>query len=307
MNEEKEYNKLMIRWLEGDLQGEELSEFEASPQFQHYKKIIDTADKLSYPTLDETAAFDNIQERITSSRKNTTVPKVMPLRRWILGVAAILVLGFAVLQIIPKPIDITAGVGQYVSHTLPDGSEVNLNGNSSIQYNKDFDQNRILELNGEAFFEVKKGQSFVVETPGGSVSVLGTSFNVFSRSEIFIVSCKTGKVKVQSKKHSAILEAGEQIQINEESTIGKQTISDDSIASWLDGTSYFSDSRLEEVILSMESHYTTKVTLPEHFKNKRFTGSYVHNDIEKALKMVFSPMGISYSYSESGEVLFTDK
>ena len=71
MNTKKEYNEQMIRWLEGELQGKELSEFEASSEFQEYKKIIDATDELNYPKMDESAVFDTIQNRITNNRKKT--------------------------------------------------------------------------------------------------------------------------------------------------------------------------------------------------------------------------------------------
>ena len=307
MNEANKFDEQLIRWLEGDLKGEELSVFEASPGFKEYQKIIDTTNEIEYPVMDENAVFAKIQERIPTAQKDQKPTQVFTLQRVILSIAAVLVLGFAVVNLLPSTVDVTAGVGQYVSHTLPDGSEVNLNGNSSIEYTKSFSKDRALTLEGEAFFDVKKGQSFVVQTSKGSVSVLGTSFNVFSRNDILIVACKTGKVKVETDEHSAILEKGERIHIIEENTTGKENFAVENIGSWLDGTSYFSNARLEEVILSMRSHYEIELDLPSQFRNKRFTGSFVHNDIEKALKMVFSPMGISYSYGESGEVLFTDK
>ena len=44
---------------------------------------------------------------------------------------------------------------------------------------KRFTDERIIQLRGEAFFEVEKGSRFVVQTGKGAVEVLGTSFNVF--------------------------------------------------------------------------------------------------------------------------------
>lgn len=74
--------------------------------------------------------------------------------------------------------------GQKSKIFLSDGSIVWLNANSSISYYKHFsDSARIISLNGEAFFEVKKDtlNPFIVKTKGVNIKVLGTQFNVNSR------------------------------------------------------------------------------------------------------------------------------
>ena len=72
-----------------------------------------------------------------------------------------------------------------------------LNSKSTITFNKhNWDTNRTLELNGEAFFDVEKGNTFTVKTSQGNVSVLGTEFNVNASVDFFRVSCYEGKVKV---------------------------------------------------------------------------------------------------------------
>ena len=68
-----------------------------------------------------------------------------------------------------------------------------LNELSQLEYNASkWDENRSLELKGEAFFDVEKGKRFDVTTEFGNVSVLGTEFNVLSRDSIFKVSCYEG-------------------------------------------------------------------------------------------------------------------
>ncbi|MBL1409814.1 FecR family protein [Sphingobacterium faecale] len=74
--------------------------------------------------------------------------------------------------------------GQY-QVVLPDGSHVWLNAASSIRYPTRFSKDvRRVELEGEAYFEVKKGQvPFVVSTAGPEIRVLGTAFNVMAYSD----------------------------------------------------------------------------------------------------------------------------
>jgi len=61
-----------------------------------------------------------------------------------------------------------------------------LNSKSTISFNKtDWKNNRQLTLDGEAYFKVEKGSTFTVNTNNGSVTVLGTQFNVNSTRRFF--------------------------------------------------------------------------------------------------------------------------
>ena len=62
---------------------------------------------------------------------------------------------------------------------LPDGSKVTLNRHSQLSYPETFNKERIVKLNGEAYFEVNKtGHPFTVSTQGMQIEVLGTTFNI---------------------------------------------------------------------------------------------------------------------------------
>ncbi len=58
------------------------------------------------------------------------------------------------------------GSNEQLAFVLPDKSEVKLNENSSVEYNKFlFYFNRNISMKGEAYYIVTKGQKFTVETP----------------------------------------------------------------------------------------------------------------------------------------------
>jgi len=83
---------------------------------------------------------------------------------------------------------------------LPDGSMAYLNNNSSIEYDKNFDQ-RIVKQDGEVFFDVKKGISpFIVKTGLGEIRVLGTKFNVRSENKELEVEVQEGTVELKVNK-----------------------------------------------------------------------------------------------------------
>lgn len=83
---------------------------------------------------------------------------------------------------------------------FPDGSKAYVNKNSSLKYNKSFEQ-RIVTQKGEVFYSVTKGTSpFIVKTETGDITVLGTEFNVKSSSNQLEVEVEKGVVEIKASK-----------------------------------------------------------------------------------------------------------
>jgi ferric-dicitrate binding protein FerR (iron transport regulator) len=92
---------------------------------------------------------------------------------------------------------------------LPDGSVAYLNNNSSIEFDKNFDQ-RIVKQDGEVFFDVRKGESpFIVRTGLGEIRVLGTKFNVRSDNNELEVEVQEGTVELKINKFIKKVERGQ--------------------------------------------------------------------------------------------------
>ncbi|NOQ25888.1 MAG: hypothetical protein GQ564_11045 [Bacteroidales bacterium] len=92
---------------------------------------------------------------------------------------------------------------------LPDGSTAYLNNNSSIKYNKYFDE-RIIEQKGEVFFEVTKGTApFIVKTEVGEIQVLGTKFNVKSSNKELDVEVEEGIIELKINKFIKEIKKGQ--------------------------------------------------------------------------------------------------
>ena len=91
--------------------------------------------------------------------------------------------------------------------SLPDGTSVTLNHYSTLTYPERFKtDNREVELNGEAYFEVSKDKKhpFIVQTDAVDVRVLGTHFNVdaYRDSRDVRTTLLTGSVAVSNKSNS---------------------------------------------------------------------------------------------------------
>lgn len=80
---------------------------------------------------------------------------------------------------------------------LPDGSEILLAPNSSVDYNSlIWPLQRSVDFSGEGFFTIQKGKPFIVHAQQGTIEVLGTKFTVWSDDDDLFVHCSSGRVKV---------------------------------------------------------------------------------------------------------------
>lgn len=186
--------------------------------------------------------------------------------------------------------------------TLPDGSQVDLNYESSLRFPDVFEGGiRKVELIGEAFFDVKPhdDQPFIVVTGEIETIVLGTTFNIRSQLDDLEtdVSLVTGKVQVNYSGRaeeiaSFELSPGEQLSVDRQSkTIEKRPFDVQRVTAWKDGIILFRDAGFEEFIDQLERWYGVNFqiygTAPNYWK---VNGRYQNEKLEDILS------GLSFVY-----------
>lgn len=190
-------------------------------------------------------------------------------------------------------------------YELPDGSKVTLNAQSSVFYEpQEWLRARHVELQGEGFFEVKKGTPFIVKTPYGSVRVLGTSFNVDARKSRFAVACYTGSVHVAAGSRSQVLSAGERV-IATGNVLNIDNFDQDKEAAWREGMHYFESANLQMVFEELERQFEVKVKLPKNLTNREYTGFFESGDLNAALEAICWPMDLGFEVN-GGKVIISD-
>ena len=205
---------------------------------------------------------------------------------------------------------ISAAMGEHASLTLPDGSAVYLNADSKVSYKPLlWFAGRDVKLTGEAFFEVEKGRSFSVKCDAGSVEVLGTKFNVFSRDDKFDVVCTSGSVKVALKgaeTDAIIIGAGESVKEGIGKKLRKADISDGQYTPlWMERRFSFNSAPLTDVLKEIERQYNVSIknNAPH---NLLYTGSFTSDTkIDELLEIVTLPF--SLSVQRDGEREYTVK
>ena len=295
-----ENDNLIEDWLAQETSQEERDELE---------RIIRMTENLSVPEItSKENAWDklvsNIEEQ-PSAQERVMIPQKTKPSTWLIwtsSVAAALVIGyFTLFNNVNSEVTFNTLTAEMATQVLPDNSEVTLNAGTTLSYDQDsWSEARSLSLDGEAFFEVQEGTTFTVNTSNGSVTVLGTSFNVFSREDDLTVQCFTGKVRVDANGESVTLTPNQSAAIDAQS--GRLTVQDfnpETTATWRNGEFYFDAVALSEVIAELERQFNIKVEISADISNRFYTGFFSTQSLTEALQLVFVPMGLNSTISGS--------
>jgi transmembrane sensor len=184
--------------------------------------------------------------------------------------------------------------GQKSSITLRDGTVVWLNSGSSISYWTDYNENiRLIELEGQAFFEVFKDETkpFLVKCRGLKIEALGTSFDVNAYNDAPIqVSLLAGSVKLttpwyEQSTDNLILNPGEYSVIGANNKfIEKGSFNPYEILSWKEGRLIFDGATIEEILPKLELWYGVKISNELTFnKQKPYSSTFLKENLDNIL------------------------
>lgn len=281
----------LARWTSGELSEAELAEWKASPEYIEYMRILDTSAALELPaTRDEADMWEALSAKVQEAPViSMTKTKKIAMPRWVYAAAAAVALMFALFIYLPQKTTHQTLAAQTETISLPDGSIVHLHASSRISYEDDWEDERSLNLEGEAFFEVKKGSKFTVNTQQGTVEVLGTSFNIKSRKEAFSTTCYTGKVRVatygtQSEK---ILTPGLATKLDGEGELNQVELElNGTSPGWMKGKYRFRNDRLVDIISEFERIFDAKIDLEieDDRKNSKHNFTILSNDLKTELE-----------------------
>ncbi|WP_375445106.1 FecR family protein [uncultured Fibrella sp.] len=197
--------------------------------------------------------------------------------------------------------------GETRTLVLPDGSTVQLNGNSTLTYRDDWadGQAREVWLDGEGFFVVTKkavsGQrvKFITHTPGLDVQVLGTQFNVNSRRGQTDVTLVEGKVELirpgDTKARVLELHPGQVATARPgiEQVALKETAPEIQTA-WTQKQFIFDKTPLRAVAQQLSDAYgLTLVFDEETLADRQFTGNLSSQDVETLLTTLAATFDLS--------------
>ncbi len=183
------------------------------------------------------------------------------------------------------------GPGETQLVLLPDSSTVRLGPNSRLSV-EGYSDDRRLTLLGEGLFQVAKGSPFTVETPEGTIAVLGTSFDVDATAGQLTVACRTGRVRVTRAASARVLSATEAT--HSEGAVLTEVRTLDLWAESNDATVIrFYDARLAHVLARLESYYDRQVAVPAEAGERRLDVALPTDDFQQAISNLDYILGVS--------------
>ena len=261
-------DELLIAYFKGEVSDEETQRItewiEAEIEHQRYYQQLCRLFEMSYWIEDMPE-----QTEVALPQK----AKILPWKHYAISfmkVAAIFVLGFALHFFLNRQTTTThhelqhqihVPTGQHVEIMLADGSKVWLNSGSTLTFPSKFNgKKRLVELDGEGFFEVKsdKEHPFIVSTSKYQVKAVGTSFNVYDYQDSpqFEAALLNGKVEVttNAKKSSAVILTPNQRAALCQGVLKVKPIENTNNYLWRKGILYFNEPLLE-VFDKLQEYY----------------------------------------------------
>jgi transmembrane sensor len=250
-----------------------------------------------------------------------TMPSLRARRRWnMLGIASVTLAAAAavalavwLVQPAPQIESIASAIAQRSTHTLADGTRVDLNANTSLRFENNPTERRV-QLTGEAVFQVVKDATrpFIVETPAGSVRVTGTTFGVSAEptNQIFEVTVVEGSVQVRAGvagggrpgAEPIPLGAGEQLLARTDGVAVKAlspAALEDALA-WRQGLAVFNDVSLRDAAARFARYHGRQIIVDPAIAQERVGGRYSLDDLSGFLAGMESALGIDLKSDQNG-------
>ena len=208
---------------------------------------------------------------------------------------------------------------QIVRDTLPDGSIVTLNQNSSLKYSRYLiGKSREAVMTGEVFYKIAKehGVPFRVKFGGYGVEVVGTSFNIKTGREVSVVSVFEGIVKVlrengllHKNTSELMLRKNEKVILNQDKSskpLKVQKANINTIA-WERGAFIFEGTSLEEVARDLSEYYHINITVKnDSLKHLKLNAKLETNDLNMILKVLSLTFDLKIDQEGNSYLLYSE-
>lgn len=312
----------MVKYLLGEASADEVQEVQEwmtgdaanRNYFDHFTLIWEASKQMAATsTVDENKAWERFQQRVKNGGKKTQVVKMK--NTWLKVAAVIfLVMAGAITYLLFQQKDTThqliaQATLEVLTDTLPDGSVVTLNKESSLTYPSTFKgDSRSVALQGEAFFNVTPDRShpFTIKINDVQVTVVGTSFNIKSRKGQTEVIVETGIVRVSRYGSAVELKPGEKVHIAtaDSSAIIKEEVSDKLYNYYRTKEFVCDDTPLWKLVNVLNDAYDAHIVIGrEDLKNLRLTSPFYNESLEQVLEVISITFNIKVTRKASEIIL----
>lgn len=303
-----EEEKQLLEWFRGAHSKEEMQAF--------YQRKWEEASGHQLSAEVQGRMFHAVKSRMKTKTDERAEKLILPRKRngkkWLSYAAAILLcIGLGIgsdflmryaSRPTPKDYIVSADKGQRASLVLPDGTKVWLNSHSQITYNTEYgSKERIVNLSGEAYFEVAKDKKhrFVVKAGELEVEALGTIFNVkaYEEDKELTATLFEGSIRAVAGNESAILTPDQHACFNKASK--RLRVEHPANASynrmWRNDELAFEGETLADIAVLLNRMYNIQVDFKsEKIKQYRFSGVIKNNSLDNVFEVISLTAPILY-------------
>lgn len=264
----------------------------------------------------------NIIEFLRQTKKSCVFHKKFLLGSMIASLFLLLSISF-IIQIFINEGRYQTAIGEQKTVTLADGSTVKLNTNTIITIDfSDLNRSVILDQ-GQAYFIVAKNpkRPFIVNFDSGSVTAIGTEFEVYNKGQEVVVSLVEGKVKVRPNQMKVNtthpdfeeivmvaddnLATGAQIRLSKEHMSTVTETDNKLINAWQKEQLIFRKASLEYVISEINRYSHQRIILAQpSLRNKIISGVFPI-DSAAAIGIISKYFDLTKSINDNDEIILT--
>lgn len=205
-------------------------------------------------------------------------------------------------------------IGQQKTQSLPDGSLLAVNVDSSVSYAFGVDRRLIKISNGEAAFTVKAdvARPFIVDAGDYQIRAVGTIFNVKKRDREIEVAVSEGKVEICSATGDVLtsLAAGQILRFPSDRSdlkfdgLTPTSIPPAQISEWRMRVVTYENATVEEVVTDFNRYFNHSLAVEgQALRDRRITVRLQVEQREKAIALLAAMLNVDVRQTSDGEVL----
>lgn len=312
----------LARYLSGEADAAERKAMEAwaaerpenTAELERMRAIWELSTEAAMPAVDVDKAWARLEARIAEASRSGG-GRVLPLQsprtvfRWLAAAAVLTGLFFGVRSWFNQRPEEFMASNEHVRTVLQDNSSVVLSPGSRV--NVRMNDDRHIDLNGEAYFEVQRDveRPFVVEAGDVTVTVLGTAFEVsaFDTSSSVLVRVRHGKVRVVTEGDSVILEAGGYARFNKTAHLLERLAAPPAEV-FGDRIIQFNEAPMTAVVEQLQKLFNVKVLLAnEELKGCTLTATFEDEPVDYILRVIADTYRLTLTQGAPGTYVLDGK
>ena len=287
-------NELMLKFLSDTATAEEREAMEAwmadseenAKYIEQLKSLWANAESFSLlDSIDLDQNWQGVQSKVNQQKAGNS--KIF----WRIAAAVVFIVSasFLAKSLLYSPSEQLSITAQEQSDfTLPDGSVVTLKKGATLKYPEEFEDERRVTFEGEAFFDVVSNpqKPFIINADDTETVVLGTSFNLKTATshtgfELVLVE---GKVSFSTPNEKVVLTPGQRVALGPNGLLEKTENTNRNFQAWQTGTLVFENDKMSDVFQDIGNAYNVRFEMENvAFASCTLTARYDQEDLDSIL------------------------